>query len=138
MVSSWYNEGGYIPPGEDAINNTDKAEEVFSLVSLFDTYLSKFNALDIDEDPEDLFDELEVNSLVVEVIDSEFYDKGRWDTIYRSVYKFPNTFNNPNRFLQVTWAEGSTEYQDSPPNVSACEVWPTSVITYDTINPDSL
>lgn len=61
------------------------------------------------------------------VIDREITDQGRWETFRRSVYKFDDE-----SYVEVTWAEGSTEYQDTYPNITVEEVEPfeETVISY--------
>lgn len=52
------------------------------------------------------------------------YEQDRWHTYYEAVFKATD-----GRFWNVSWAQGSTEYQECDPNWMFQEVEPVEVVT---------
>jgi len=65
-----------------------------------------------------------------EFVEKEIADKSRWSVYMVGVWKFDD-----DSFVEITWEEGSTEYQDVEPDIYIEEVEPyeQTIVKYRTV-----
>jgi rubrerythrin len=81
---------------------------------------TKFTVEDVLEEE---LDHWQLYEMADEVMVDEITDQGRWDTYKRKVFRYGN------RFLEVSYSEGSTEMQDYDSEIDVSEVFPKEVQT---------
>lgn len=67
----------------------------------------------------DIWDLDSLDFTIDEVISRNITGQSRWETFRESVWKFED-----GSFARLSWAEGSTEYQENYPNMTIEEVEP--------------
>lgn len=98
----------------------NKAQQLIDWFENNGSYTTQLGDIDVDFFSEDDY-----------ILDSyEIADQARWSTYKSAVWKFDDE-----SYAEITWEEGSTEYQDPDPNVAIEEVEPyeETVIKYKAV-----